>query len=240
MKIKFSDLKDISENLEKGNDQFLINYLNSFEGYNTYEKFKNILISWETDTSYQLSLNLDNKNVKIQLDHIIKNIPTLEYESIIEKDDVKITLQIPREFSFSDDVIPIYQIIKNVEIFGIFLDFEKNTMGEKIKIIDNLPANVYNTIIQEIIKNDKIFSFEGETLSRLRLNFMGNDPYIFLRGLFLSYGRDYFRDIIFYLSKRIDGQILMNSTIQDIDFYIEKYNDEMKESQGNTLMIGQI
>jgi hypothetical protein len=234
VKIKFSDLKDISENLEKGNDQFLINYLNNFEGYNTYEKFKNILRSWETDTSYQLPLNLGDKNVKIQLDYIIKNIPTLEYESVIKTDDAKITLQIPREFSFNDDVIPIYQIIKDIEIFGIFLDFEKNAMDEKIKIIDNLPASVYNTIIQEIVKNSKILSFEGETLSRLRLNFMGNDPYVFLRGLFLPYGRDYFRDIIFYLSKRIDGQILMNSTIQDIDFYIEKYNDEMKESQGNT------
>jgi hypothetical protein len=37
---------------------------------------------------------------------------------------------------------------------------------------------------------------------------------------------DYFRDIIYYLSKKIDGEILMDSTIMDIEYYIDKMKGE--------------
>jgi hypothetical protein len=233
VKITFSDLKEISENLEKGNDQFLVDYLNRFEGYNIYDKFKNILKSWETDVSYQLSINLVDKNVKIQLEYIINNIPTIENEYLISVDDCEYTIQIPKYFSYGDDIIPIYDIIKNVEIFGIFLNLENSPFEEKKKIIDNFPPLCYNSIISNINKCDKILTFDGEIFSKFRLNFLTNDPYHFLKSLFLPYGKNYFREVIFHLSKRVDSNILMNSTIQDIDFYIEKYNDEMKDSQNN-------
>jgi hypothetical protein len=237
MKITFSNLKEISENLEKGNNQFLVDYLNKFEGYNIYDKFKNIIKSWEADVSYQIPLNLGEKDVKIQLQYIIDNIPTIENEYDICSDEFKSTIQIPRLFSFGDDIIPIYEIIKNVEILGIYLNLDEHENGDKVKIIDSLPPSFYNLITGNVTKCGAVLTFDGEILSKFRLNFMTNDPFIFLKSLFLPYGKDYFREIIFHLSKRVDGNILMDSTIQDIDFFIEKYNEEMKDSQNNNPQI---
>ena len=43
--------------------------------------------------------------------------------------------------------------------------------------------------------------------------------------------KDYFLDIIYYLSRKIDGNILLNSTITDIEYYIDKMNIENSENE---------
>lgn len=55
---------------------------------------------------------------------------------------------------------------------------------------------------------------------------MGNAPFNLLKGLCHPYGEDYYRDIIYHLSSKIDGNILLNSTMRDIDYYVDKLNTE--------------
>jgi hypothetical protein len=108
---------------------------------------------------------------------------------------------------------------------------------ERKSIIDSLPAKVYNTILREILKNkSKIVGFDNSALSDFKFNFLTNDPYFFLKGLFGNFGEDYFRDVIFHLSKRVGGDILMSSTPSDIEYYIQKYSEEMK-TQNDGLQI---
>jgi hypothetical protein len=108
---------------------------------------------------------------------------------------------------------------------------------QKRLIIDSLPAKVYSTVLNNIIKNkEKILIFNNPILDKFRFNFLTNEPYLFLKGLFGNFDELYFRDVIFHLSKRIDGNILMNSTPIEIEYYIEKYADEMKsQNEGLTM-----
>jgi hypothetical protein len=73
-------------------------------------------------------------------------------------------------------------------------------------------------------------------MDAFRFNFLTKEPYVFLRGLINNFGDDYYKDIIYLLSKKIDGEILLNSTPLEIEYYIEKYSDEV-ESQNNRLQI---
>lgn len=232
MKITFSDLKEISSNIDRGGDEYLCQYLNQFEGDDIYQKFKNILKIWDLDVSPNLDLSLDGKSVKIQLGYIISEMPEdIGSDIKVIKDDLEYVLSIPKNFTPPLDVVPVYQIVESMKISGIEINFERISYQEKVSIINQLPPNIYNDIIDQIIKNPKIIKFENPVLKNIRLNFMINDIYTFLKGLFTPYGNDYFRDVIFHLSKRIDIHTLEKSTMQDVEYYIEKYNEELKDSQ---------
>jgi len=227
--ILFKNLKEISSATQKGNDKVLIDYLNTFKGDNIYEKFKNILSVWGIDVSYTLNINLGDKSTKIQLDYIVSEMPeNLGKEVIIEVDNVKLVLDIPKTFdTLSIDIIPIYSIIQDIYYNNIKLII--NSVHEKSLIIDNLPARIYTEVLHSIINNkENILTFSNPVLERFKFNFLTNEPFLFLKGLFNNFDELYFRDIIFHLSKRIDGNILLGSTPMEIEYYIEKLSEEMK------------
>jgi hypothetical protein len=82
-------------------------------------------------------------------------------------------------------------------------------------------------MIQFLINaKDKKIILQNAALENMEINFLTSLPYEMIKGLFYSYDMDYFRDIIYYLSKKIDGEILMDSTIMDIEYYIDKMKGE--------------
>lgn len=229
-KLTFSDLRTISESLINENYSLFISYLNEFEGKNTFEKFKNILKAWGSDVAYTLNFNFNDVAAKISLTYIISELNDISNEIIIEEEDIKLKIGIPSEFYDNSELLPIYGILKYIEISGIFINLSDLCILEKKQIIDKLPAKIYNIVLNNILKEkSKVIIFDNPVLKDFKLNFFANDPYLFLKGLFSNYDEFYFRDIIFHLSKRIDGQILLQSTPLDIEYYIEKYGDELKQ-----------
>jgi hypothetical protein len=232
-KITFSDLKDISEILAKGYDDQFIKYINSFEGSNTFQKFENLLKCWDMDVSSTINFNFNNKPIKIQLSYIISQLFDISEDIVIEENDLKIIIGLPNLFQ-RDDFIPVYNIIKYINISGISINLINLSIQEKHDIIDNLPPVIYNKIYNKIIsEKSKIFSVDNPSLKDFRLNFLSNDIYFFLRGLFGNFDEYYFKDVIFLLSKRIDGNILLQSTPMEIQYYIEKYSEEMDNQNQN-------
>jgi hypothetical protein len=232
--ITFRDLKRISQFLAKGNDEKFIEYINSFYGKNVYEKFKNILKCWENDVSYTLSFNINNNPTKIQLSYIISELGVEDDDRTINSEDITISYGISDKFQ-RDEILPIYNIIKHLEISGISINMVTLSDSERKDIINNLPAKVFNNIYDILIQDkDRIFKVSNPLLKNFHINFLSNDAYVFLRGLFSNFDEYYFKDVIFHLSKRIDGEILMNSTPLEIEYYMEKYSKEM-ETEDNSL-----
>lgn len=238
--ITFKDLRSISNSLKKGKEEVFVNYLNTFEGENIFEKFKTILTSWESDVSPSLNLNVGDKTIKISLQYILSEMSNDiggEIEKI--KDDVKIIFDIPKNFDIlvQEDIIPIYSLIKYIEISGISINISDLLIYEKCSIIDNLPAKVYNILLSGIMDDKtKIIGFSNPVLDKFKFNFITNEPYIFLKGLFTNFTEDYFRNTVYFLSKKIDGELLINSTPIDIEYYSEMYSKEVQE-QNNGLTI---
>jgi hypothetical protein len=101
-------------------------------------------------------------------------------------------------------------------------------------IIDKLPAKVFSNILEVLAKDKtKVFKFENKALENIKLNFYTNDSFLFLKSLFGNYSKEYFQDVIFFISKRISADILMNSDVKDVNFYIKKYSDEIESQQKN-------
>jgi len=238
-KITFGDLKKISDSIHRNSDNVLVEYLNNFDGDNVFEKFRNVLISWNYDVSNTLNINFDDKQTKIALSYIILETPTkLEGEIIVEEDFMKIGLDIPKKFdTLVQETLPIYSLIQYINISDKFLNLIDIDVHEKKAIIDILPGKVYNSILQALLENkSKIVGFNNPVLEKFKFNFLTNDPYYFLKNLFDNFGEDYYKDVIFHLSKRIDPYILMDSTPLEIEYYIQKYSEEMKtENDGLTI-----
>ncbi len=223
MKITFELLKKISD----GGDEYLLEVLNSFDGDNIHEKFINILKCWDRDVSYDISLNLEGNNIKVMLTHIIAEATNIDTEDVIVGDEnLKFHVNFPKTFDSSHNNIFSYGIINTMK----YCNTEMCYTDEYNKIIDNLPAKYYNDILSVVEHNDKILKFSNQSLKNLKINFLTYEPYKFLKSLFTPFGADYFRDIIYHLSKKIDGNMLLQSTIFDIEYYIDKLNLENKES----------
>lgn len=232
MTIDFKTLKYLSSAVERGNDQVLIDYFNSFEGNNVYDKFISILKCWEYDVSYTLNLNLNDKPTKIPLNYVISEFKPLgntEFPVIV--DNCELMLDIPKTFDIlvQQESIPLYSIINNVKISDKSINLIDLSIQDKHFIIDNLPAKLYMEFIKTVINNKKcVVTFENTLLKQLKFNFLTNEPLIFLKGLFTNFNSDYFKDVIYLLSRKIDGNLLLNSTPMEIEYYIEKYTAEMQ------------
>lgn len=237
--ILFKDLKKISQSEIKNDKEFILEYLNSFKGDNIFEKFKNILIVWNQDVSQTISLNFDEKPTKLSLSYLISEVNRdLGKEIKIKDENFEIVLDIPKSFcTIVQETLPIYSLIQYIKISGISINLLDLSVQDRMNIIDNLPAKLYNTILKELSTNKtKIVDFDNKSLSNFKFNFLTNEPFLFLKGLFTNFGEEYFKDVIFHLSKRIDGNILMNSTPMEIEYYIQKYSEEMKsQNDGLTL-----
>jgi len=222
VKIKFKNLKEISEN----GDDCLIDYLNSFLGDNIYEKFLNVLTCWERDVSYDMGFNVEEKNVKVSFSYFIKELENYDKEPLIIKtDNLEFELDVPPLFKKDYDIFSISETIRKVKYGESVLDFAN--VGDKAALIEQLPASTYNMLINAILKNEsKTVRFTNSSLKNININFMGHAPLELLRGLCHPYGEDYYRDIIYHLSAKIDGNILLNSTMRDIDYYVDKLNQE--------------
>lgn len=230
MKITFQNLKDISDTLSKGDDTLLVAYLNKFKGDNIYQKFLNILKAWEDDVAHSMSFSIGDKNIKVTLAYTIECFGGISNDNVIIEDGHIYELGIPDKFTIND-VFDFSRTLKKVKIGNQVLEMSAVNNIYFENYMNNLPASIYNKFAKAISNNTQhIKGFNHPALDHIKINFLNNSAYIFLKGLLNPYDKDYFRDIIYHLSKKIDGDILMNSTISDIEYYTDKMNSENTEN----------
>lgn len=236
MRLSFEKIKEISEWLDTNEEFKFYDFLNSFDGDNVYQKFKNILVKWEYHVNDFLTFTINGAQTKIPMYYILQEL-TDDIQSLktFTDDNFSCKLQVPLNFYKVDTAIPIYDLINYLQLGDVALDFENINRMDKQMIIDKLPANLFSKVLEQLINdNSKIFKLDNSSLSKFKINFYTNDPYIFLKNLFSNYTKEYFQDIIFYLSKRMSCDAILYSDIKDIDFYVKKYNEEL-EQQKNTM-----
>ena len=211
-----------------------IDFTNSLRGDNIYGKFVTFLETWKDDVSSTINLNIDGNNVQIFISYILDNFQkSFNYPQTIKTDLFEIGLDIPKTISTMNDVFPIYDIIQYINIIN-YNNINLNGVDYENKkiIIDNLPPDIYNKIFKEVTSTKNvIFSLDNPRLSNLKFNFYTIEPYIFLYNLIRSYDENFFRDVIYILSRKIDGQILLNSTISDINYFLEKHQEEISQQK---------
>lgn len=232
MKITISDIKKCLEE----DEDFFIDYLNKFKGDNIHQKFVNILKNWEKNVSYSINFRINDKNLKISLDYIIKELDDyVDQPTWFEYSNIKVLFDIPSKFVKDLNILAVSNFISKIEYGNFVINFSELGEKEKEEMLEKFPAEIYNKMIQFLIKsNNKKIILQNSALDNMEINFLTSLPYEMIKGLFFSYDMDYFRDIIYYLSKKIDGSILMDSTIMDIEYYIDKMKTDNSNIDNHT------
>ncbi len=231
-RITFKDLRTYCDWVERKDYSAICDYFNSFDGDDVFEKFKNILSYWECHVSDTIPISNNDKTLNVQLAYFIGEFPCkLSIDSVVASGDIKLHLNIPKKFTCDSDILPIYDLIHRIELFDTKMDLFILSNEDRINLINSLPSKVCNDMMNGVITNEQcVVTFANKSLSGMRINFLSNDPFFFLRGLFSCFSKDYFRDVIYNLSKKIDGDVLMDCDIKDIEYFSQKFNEESKNS----------
>jgi|694.fasta_scaffold00683_20 hypothetical protein len=235
MRLTFLKLKEVAEIIDTNQNQKLCDFFNEFEGDNVYQKFKTILKFWEYHVNDTLTFNPNGKQLNLQISYLLNELSDeIESGLYFENDDFNCELQLANTFVYDGGNMPIYNLIKNINISNVSLNLSDLSFYDKKMVIDKLPAKIFSNLIDILSKDKtKIFKLENKALENIKLNFYTNDPFLFLKSLFGNYSKEYFQDVIFFISKRISADILMNSDVKDVNFYIKKYSDEIESQQKN-------
>ena len=231
--ITFGQVKKLCYSNEVDGEYFT-QYINSFVGENIYEKFKTILGIWSNDVSPTLDLSLD-RTTQLRINYLLSEFPEILGEPIIvEKDHIRGVIDIPKTFTHNTEIFPIYEILHQIETFDININLLDLDSYNKHRVIDRLPPNFYNDVVNVIMVNDsKVLKFSNPSLKNLKLNFLTNDPYMFLRELFGKYSKEYFRNVIYTLSKNMNGDLLLNSTLADVEYYVQRFNEDISAQENS-------
>jgi len=170
--------------------------------------------------------------MKISLDYLIKELDDfVNQQSWFEHQSMKVLIDIPSGFVAELNILSVSNFIRYIEYGHFVVDFDSLSNDAKEEVLEKLPAEFYNKLIQFLItSNDKKIVLQNAALENMEMNFLTSLPYDMVKGLFYSYDIDYFRDIIYHLSKKIDGRLLMDSTIMDVEYYIDKMKDDVPET----------
>lgn len=220
-------INDMRRCLEEDED-FFIDYLNKFKGDNIHEKLINVLKNWEKYVSYTINFRVNDKNLKISLDYLIKELKEfVNQPTWFEYSNIKVLVDIPSKFVKDLNILSVSNFIRKIEYGNFIINFNELSDKDKDEMLEKLPADFYNKMIQYLVNiGDKKITLQNTTLENMEINFLTSLPYEMVKGLFYSYDMDYFRDIIYHLSKKIDGKILMDSTIMDVEYYIDKMKND--------------
>lgn len=82
--------------------------------------------------------------------------------------------------------------------------------------------------------NVLLFSPNNSLEGSLSVNFVTSQPYEFISALFSDYDLYSCREILFCLSKRMNCESILNSTVSDISVYLTMYNDEIKRQNNSS------
>ncbi len=233
--LTFSKLRELSMDLHRNDSKSFLAFVNSLEGINIFEKFKQFLLVWKNDISYDIHLNLEGKSMKVQVGYIYNELSVpIESSVWVSSSNVKMLLNIPENFS-DDGILPVHNLISEICIDEMKISLNSLPDDERMAILDNLPANIYNLVLNTVINDKtKVVGLDNRNLEKFKLNFFTNDSMVFLKRLVMNYDENYFRDILFHLSKRIDYRIIQDSTIHDVDYFVQKYSVEMERSNGQS------
>lgn len=215
----FKELKYLSELIEMGKDDELCNVLNTLPGKSNIEKFISFLKDWEYRISYDIPLTVGGVKTNIPISTFLKAIPSpstvnVEYKNLV------FTLGVCKEFYTG-----AFDVTKNI----IKIESEDGLYdsGDFTIISQILDATTYNTFLKSItaLKNTALV-FDNERLKDFSLNFLNNDSFLFIKRMLGMFSKVYFQDVLFQLSNRIPAEIIYQSDIKDIEYYIQKYTEE--------------
>ena len=236
--ITFKDLLELSRLVYDNNTEGLVRTIDTIfnlDGLSIIDKFFVIVKTRQYYISESVNLNLGSKSVSVNVSNFTNNLYGIESKhKIINLGDQQIEIDIPYKFITDNRLDNIYEnIIKSITIGNNTIDLSNCTSTNIQSLLEILPPSVITHLKKFITcssHNIEIFSTRDNNQDNLYINFVTSQPYDFITLLLGDYDLISCREILFFLSKRMNSETVLNSPVSDVVFYLKQYQDEIKRN----------
>jgi len=177
------------------------------------------------DEKESKEMGISKINFKLDLFIFLKNVKKIVFEdSVIETNNINIVLDWPLVSSYflllnqiTEETSKLLEFIKEIEINGMNIKFNKLNLKEKLEFCNKLPINIFNQIRRVITKNiNNLINTNLYGIDRLKflnLNFMNENLGAFFKLLYQN-SLENLLDEYFVLSKNgISLDFIFNSDV---------------------------
>ncbi len=211
-----------------------LEFLESFiltKDLNVLEKFIIFLMLREKCIKSTTPMNLDGADKDVSLSYIRKSFEEyLDIRSKVTVNNIELTLDYPSRFCINTN--NVLSVIREVRIEDQHINVDTLTEEEFINVINQLPAEILNTVNNFVTDKQQAFTFpllQGKDNS-VEINFLTPSPFQFINSIFGCLDEPSYREYLFILSKRIhDINFLINSPLSDLLDYLDLYKKECEE-----------
>lgn len=223
---------------EKILDKNLVSKLSVIEKFLILLDLRSILLGDKLQLINKENINIDLSISSIR-DNLIKNINNIELIKYIDYNNIQLCLSTPKSFDV-ENIDKIYkEIIDKIKIDEEIIDFYLLTEEEKDVIINNLPANLaqelleYIEFCQDISQNiDIIKGNDRIGLDSVPLRFFDKTLFYFLKNTF---GNDLmgFYELQFNMMSKLNvsSDNFMKMSPAECKIFIQFYNQDMKRQE---------
>jgi len=235
--ITFRDIFNLSRLYYDNNLDGVAEYLdNTFniKGLSIVDKLFVIIKARQHYINDTISLNIGDRSVSVQVSLFLDPINDINCKNTIIDlgNNQQIELDIPYRFITDNSILPIYDnIIKTITIGDNTIDLTKQDPQLIQQLLELLPPLAINHLTNFIRDKSHIVEiFHNKQDDPISINFITSQPFGFVKIMLGEYDLGSCRDILFFLSKRMNSETVLNSPINDISFYIAQYQAELKEN----------
>lgn len=227
----FKDQLDVSRLIYESNNEGLSRYLVDFfeiDKLNIIDKLFVLMKSRQLFVNDSLTLNVNDKSVNINLSVLLDPLFTIKNSNkILAYKNLFVEFDYPSIFTSDSQEDALSVVIKSMKIDSEIINFEALTIKDRETIISNLPADFIKIIrdyFNETSSSVTLYNGKKGLIDKIEVDFFTTEPFYIVKNLYSGYPLNYCRDVIRYLSSKMDSSIIMSSTPSDIKYYLEEYN----------------
>ena len=147
---------------------------------------------------------------------------------------LSITFTLPKTLIKDSNDDTFIETIKTIDIQNNVICFDTLPKSDQLSIVSKLPSSTFK-LVREFYKSIQweYVLFESPKRNiRISIDFLTSEPYELIKNLYSIYDLHYCREILLYLSKRINSDVLYKSTMSDIEYYVgEIYSTDSNSPQ---------
>jgi len=214
-----------------------------FSHLNVVDKFFILLKIKQFFVNDTITLTVNEKTVNVLLSNLITNLCEITNKhQVIQHGQYTIELDLPQHFLTQQSFSDIYEsVVHSIAVGSQKFDLNSCSIEDKRSLLELLPPT-FMPYIKKFVMDEShkvtLFSTNNDSLdsNNLTVNFITSQPYEFIYLLFSDYDLHSCREILFSLSKRMNSETILQSTVNDVTSYMTLYNDEIKQqnNSGNT------
>lgn len=229
----FKHQMDVARLIYEDNYSGLSRYLvNHFEigDLGIVDKFFVLLKARHLFIGDTLTINVDERSINLKIDLLSYSLFKIENKNrIISYKNLFVEFDYPNALNHDLKQDSVLFAIRSMKIDSEYITFDNLSYSDKESILNNLPASFIKIIREYFSDNaDSFVLYEGRRnlLDKIQVDFLSAEPFFIVKNLYSGFPLHYCRDVIRFLSTKMDSQSIMESTPADIKYYLEEYNTE--------------